>query len=514
MSQPGPASRRGFLQGCAATAALVSVSALKGWGEQGQLVVGHSGPAQRIVSLDRDWLFGGKGSAAALEPNFDDSKLPRVTLPHCSTSLSWQNWDPAAWEDVWIYRRHFAMPTDCKGSRCILHFDRVMAGAGPELNGHSLPQHLGGFLPFEYEVTDLIQANDNVLAISVDSRWKNAPPSGSPKGPRSIDYLLPGGINGSVYLRAVPEIYIRDVVAKPINVLDSARQVKVTCQLDAGKAMPVRIRLEACLLAESKVIASAAKEVNIETSDYEIQLTLSGLGNITLWDVDKPSLYYIVVTLFLDNMATHQYRRRIGFREASFNTDGFWLNGRRLQLFGLNRHELFPYVGFAASDRMLRRDAEILRRTLNCNIVRCSHYPQSEQFLDACDELGLMVWEEIPGWQYLGDTSWRNLVLQDVDAMVRRDRNHPSIIIWGVRVNESPNDPTLYHRTREIAKSLDDSRPTSGSMTPDSIKTWRQEWHQDVFAFDDYHADSRRQRRHSSTNAWCAIHDCRNCGTV
>jgi beta-galactosidase len=159
-----------------------------------------------------------------------------------------------------------------------------------------------------------------------------------------------------------------------------------------------------------------------------------------------------------------------------------------LQLFGLNRHELYPYVGFAAPDRAHRSDAEYLRRQLNCNIVRCSHYPQSEAFLNACDELGLLVWEEIPGWQYIGDKSWQDVALQNVEDMVRRDRNHPSIVIWGVRINESANDPELYRRTREIARSLDDSRPTSGTMTPSSRKDWRQNWHQDVFAFDDYHA--------------------------
>ncbi len=104
------------------------------------------------------------------------------------------------------------------------------------------------------------------------------------------------------------------------------------------------------------------------------------------------------------------------------------------------------------------------------------------------DELGLLVWEEIPGWQYIGDKSWQDVALQNVEDMVRRDRNHPSIVIWGVRINESANDPDLYRRTSEIAKSLDDSRPTSGTMTPSSKKDWRERWHQDVFAFDDYHA--------------------------
>ncbi len=137
--------------------------------------------------------------------------------------------------------------------------------------------------------------------------------------------------------------------------------------------------------------------------------------------------------------------------------------------------------------RVLRRDAEILRHDFNCNIVRCSHYPQSDAFMDACDELGLMVWEEIPGWQYVGDQSWQDLAVGDVKKMVRRDRNRPSVVIWGVRINESMNDPAFYRRTREAAIALDNSRPTSGTMTPSSLKNWREEWHQDVFAFDDYH---------------------------
>ncbi len=99
-----------------------------------------------------------------------------------------------------------------------------------------------------------------------------------------------------------------------------------------------------------------------------------------------------------------------------------------------------------------------------------------------------MVWQEPPGWQYIGDESWQDLAVRDVEAMIRRDRNHPAIVIWGVRINESRNDPALYKRTREVAHSLDDSRPTSGTMTPSSRANWQTEWAQDVFAFDDYHA--------------------------
>ncbi|HWC16295.1 MAG TPA: glycoside hydrolase family 2 TIM barrel-domain containing protein, partial [Terriglobales bacterium] len=220
-----------------------------------------------------------------------------------------------------------------------------------------------------------------------------------------------------------------------------------------------------------------------------VTLTLSNLGNVMLWDVDAPHLYDVIATLLVDGKPVHDYRVQIGLRDARFELNGFFLNGRRLQLFGLNRHEIYPYVGGAMPPRVMRRDAEMIRREFNCNIVRCSHYPQSEAFLNACDELGLMVWEETPGWGYLGDAQWKELLVRDVKDMIVRDRNHPAIVIWGVRANESANDVDLYRRTTELAKSLDDSRPDSGSMTSGSRKNWQEEWHEDVFAFDDYHAE-------------------------
>ncbi len=478
-----PVSRRGFLQGCAATA-LISLPVLESWGAEKHPSAREIGPARRILSLDRDWLFGGKLDSAALQPGFADSAYSRVTLPHCVTPLSWHKWDPSTWEDVWIYRRHFTIPPELKSLRLFLHFDRVLANAAPVLNGQPLPQHSGGFLPFEYEITHLVKEEKNVLAVAVDSRWLNVPPAGSPKGTSAVDYLLPGGITGSVSLRAVPHVFLADVFAKPVDVLDANRRVDVTCRIDAAQPLPASVRLQATLRKGDRTIAEISQTVPIEKASQETSLTLSHLGEVLLWSPQSPHLYDLTITLFVDNQALHNHSTRIGFRDARFTPDGFFLNGVRTQIFGLNRHELYPYIGFAAPDRLLRRDAEILRHQFNCNTVRCSHYPQSEAFLDACDELGLMVWEEPPGWQYIGDEKWQQLALGDVEAMVRRDRNHPSIVIWGVRINESPNNPALYTRTRALAKSLDDSRPTSGTMTMWSTK----DWHQDVFAFDDYHS--------------------------
>ena len=192
---------------------------------------------------------------------------------------------------------------------------------------------------------------------------------------------------------------------------------------------------------------------------------------------------------------------RTGFREATFRPDGFYLNGQRAEIFGLNRHQLFPYLGMAAPARLQRRDAELLRSELNCNMVRCSHYPQSPHFLDACDELGLMVWEEPPGWQYVGDAAFQEIVVQNVTTWWSATATGPSVIIWATRLNETANYPALYAQTRQLADSLDGSRQTSGrDGRPVDLG-----WAEDVFAYDDYHTpngNATLSRRCPACRTW------------
>lgn len=138
------------------------------------------------------------------------------------------------------------------------------------------------------------------------------------------------------------------------------------------------------------------------------------------------------------------------------------MNGRKIKLLGLNRHQSYPYVGYAMPKRAQRRDADVLKEELGLNMVRTSHYPQSRHFLDRCDEIGLLVFEEIPGWQHIGGEAWKEQAVRDVEDMIIRDRNHPSIVIWGVRINESQDDHDLYTRTNELARKLDPTRATGG----------------------------------------------------
>jgi beta-galactosidase len=440
-----------------------------------------AGTASGGSAFNTGWLFGGEYTPGVERANYDDSSFAPVTLPHTVTQLSWGNWDPASWQKVWIYRRHFDA-TSLPAGRVFADFDGVMVDAVAMLNGHLAGSHSGGYLPWSIELTQHLIRGDNVLAVVVDSRCLPVPPGAPGVGPRDIDYLQPGGIYRDAALRVVPPVFVADVFARPVDVLTARRRVDIQATIDAAivPAAPAQITVE--LLDGSRQLAAAARTVRPQTGITTTTLTLTDLGQVTLWSPGTPKLYTVRATLSAPGGDSHTLSRRIGFREAAFRPDGFYLNGERLQLFGLDRHQLFPYLGMAAPARLQRQDAEILKHELNCTMVRCSHYPQSPHFLDACDELGLLVWEEAPGWQHTGGPAWQDLVTQNVRDMVLRDRNRPSVIIWGTRLNETAACPGLYARTRRLARQLDGSRPSSGAMDRHSTRGWSE----DVFAFDDY----------------------------
>jgi beta-galactosidase len=442
--------------------------------------------AVQTYSFNQGWLFGGLYLPGSENAGFDDTGFAAVTLPHTVVPLSWGEWDPGTWEQMWIYRKHFSMPERPAGTRVLLQFDGVMVNAAVILNGTSLALHEGGYLPWTSELTGSLADGDNVLAVIVDSRWLPVPPEGSPSGAEGVDYLQPGGIYRDVALRVVPEIYVSDVFALPENVLTAERSVQVQATVDAATVPSGPVPVTAELLDGQKVLAKATTSVTVDAIGTTVaDLAITGLQDISLWSPDTPQLYTVAVTVSPAGAPPHTLNVPVGFREARFELDGFFLNGERLRIFGLNRHQLFPYTGMAAAARLQRRDAEILKNELNVNMVRCSHYPQSPHFLDACDELGIMVWQEPPGWVYMGDDAWQQIVVTNVHDMVVRDRSRPSVIVWATRLNETQSKyPALYTQTRELAYQLDGSRQTTGAMSIYSTEGWAE----DVFAYDDYQA--------------------------
>jgi beta-galactosidase len=442
----------------------------------------------RTYDFSQRWLFGGRYVEGAEQPGYDDGGFENVTLPHTVTSLSWDNWNYASWEGIWIYRKHFAGAA-VTGGRVLVTFDGVMTNATVVFNGWTAGTHAGGYLSWTTELTSHITEGDNILAVIVDARWLDVPPDAEPSGPSSMDYLQPGGIYRDVTLQVVPEIYLEDVFARPQNVLSSDRNVKVQAAVNAA-VVPAgnTATITATLLDGTRVLASARTMDEItEAGTSTVSLTIGEIGPVTYWSPENPKLYTLKTTLSYGRPegrgGAHTVTTMIGFREAVFTEGGFYLNGDRYKIFGLNRHQMLPYLGMAAPARLQQRDAQILKNELNCNMVRCSHYPQSPHFLDACDELGLMVWEEPPGWGHMGDAAFQARMLRDVRDMVVRDRNRPSVVVWGTRLNETGNYPALYAQARQIAYVCDGSRQTTGAVVFHTTVGWAE----DVFSYDDYH---------------------------
>ena len=427
----------------------------------------------RVLALNRNWRYSRTRVPGDSGKSFDDSGFERVVVPHTNVRLPWHNFDEKTFEFVSIYRRRFKVPGYAKGKRVFVDFEGVMTASTVWLNGVRLGEYRGGFTPFSFELTPhLDPEGDNVLAVEVDSTERaDIPPFGD-----QLDYLTFGGIYREVGLRMVSSCFLENIRVSPHDVLSAGPGLEVDCFLEGSGSIQEPLRLEAELVDGKRVIARASQPVTQGRT-----LRFGRLPDVKLWDIDHPALYRVRVRLFADTRVLDEDSRTFGFRTARFTDHGFELNGRVLKLRGLNRHQTFPFVGAAMPGRVQRRDAQILREQFKCNIVRTSHYPQSRHFLDACDELGLLVLEEIPGWQHIGDPSWQDLAVDNVRRMIRRDWNHPAIVLWGVRINESSDNHTFYTRTNQVAHEFDPTRQTGG------IRAFREsELLEDVFTLNDF----------------------------
>ena len=452
-------NRRAFLAGSAIAAATARAQSVR-----------PAVPMCRTYSLNRNWLFRRSAVPGADSPGFDESGFRRVTLPHSNIELPWHSFDDKDYEFVSTYRRHFHAPASWKGKRVFVDFAGAMTAAKVSINGYRFFEYKGGYTPFSFELTPHLKYDaDNLLVAILDSTERpDIPPFGG-----AIDYLTFGGIYREVALRVTPTTCLANVFAKPLRVTSADPGLAVRCYLDGPVEKPMTISVE--LRDLGRAVKTATAVVEAAAPYYDV--ALEGLDGIELWSLAHPRLYQVTARLDNGDACT----TRVGFREAAFTDKGFFLNGEHIKLRGLNRHQTYPYVGGAMPARVQARDARILRRELKCNIVRTSHYPQSPAFLDACDELGLLVLEEIPGWQTIGDADWQNLAVDNVERMIRRDWNHPSIVLWGVRINESSDNHDLYTRTNETARSLDDSRPTCGIRN-----NYDSELLEDVFTMNDF----------------------------
>jgi beta-galactosidase len=440
-----------------------------------------AGEGRLLLPLNRNWRYNKSFLEGAHGLDFDDSAFDRVVIPHTNVRLPWHSFDDKEYEFVSLYRRRFKLPPEARGKLVFVDFEGAMTASTVWINGVKLGEYKGGYTPFSFDLTPHLNFDgDNLLAVDLDSTERpDIPPFGY-----QIDYLTFGGIYREVWLRIVPPTFIENIFAKPTDVLSGHPALAVDCLLQHTEASREPLTLEVELRDQDRVVAKTSQKLPPSEAAPEPvahSVRFENLSGIQLWDLHTPNLYSVHVRLLRGTKLVDSDTRRVGFRKAEFTDHGFELNGKVIKLRGLDRHQTFPFVGQAMPGRCQRGDARILRHSLHCNIVRTSHYPQSRHFLDACDEMGLLVLEEIPGWQHIGNEAWKLVSIDNVRRMIRRDWNHPSVILWGVRINESKDDHDFYTRTNAAAHSLDPTRQTCGIRYFQSS-----EFLEDVFTMNDF----------------------------
>jgi beta-galactosidase len=429
---------------------------------------------RNMQSLGSSWRFLPRFEEAFVASDHPLGDWEEVDLPHANLELPYNAFDERSYQFVSAYARDFELAGPSAAKRVFLDFEAVMTACEVWVNGEKAGSHVGGYTPFTLDVSGLVREGRNRLVLRVDSTERaDIPPFG-----HVIDYLCYGGIYRGAFLRVQDAAFIADSFARPEVAVGPdgvarATGVEVDVEVDARDVdvgdfeLAIRLREPGAAGEGGAIIAEARSAIDPSGRDrLSIALSPEAASRIRLWDVDMPAgaaaLYELDTILLAKGAEVDAVSRRIGFRAAEWRPEGFFLNGRPLKLRGLNRHQSWPYAGYAMPARAQRRDAEVLKRELGLNLVRTSHYPQAPAFLDACDELGLLVFEEFPGWQHIGDAAWKDVACGGLEEMIRRDRNRPSVVLWGVRINESPDDHDFYARTNEIARRLDPSRARGG----------------------------------------------------
>ena len=415
--------------------------------------------------LNDDWLFTEQFEDSLVAPEYPENTLQPVRLPHTCKETPFHYFDESLYQMVSGYRRHLLIPKNWQGKRILLTFEGAAHDSTVFCNGKKVGEHHCGYTAFTVDLTDnVLYGQDNLLCVRLDSRENlNVPPFGY-----VIDYMTYGGIYRDVRLEVKEKVSLSDIfVHTAIDFRSSPVTAQITSEItltESDKNVTIRqyYMPKSTAAAQESWRLLCEQTVSTDVScDKEFSLTATITAPL-LWDTEEANLYILKTQLYQDNTILDETETTFGIREAVFKKDGFYLNGRKLRIRGLNRHQSFPYVGYAMPKSMQRLDADLLKNELGLNAVRTSHYPQSHYFLERCDELGLLVFTEFPGWQHIGDDSWKAQAVANAEDMIRQYRNHPSIILWGIRINESPDDDAFYEKTNAVAHKLDPTRPTGG----------------------------------------------------
>ena len=402
-------------------------------------------------------------------------KTEIVRLPHNNQDLPFHYFDETLYQFISVYERDISIPAEWKGQNVSILFEGVAHQCDVYCNDVLVGSHACGYTQFRVPITEQVQYGETAhLKVVVDSRETlDIPPFG-----HVIDYLTYGGIYREVILEATGPVSLEKTFVHGLDVYSTDKTFQVDFTVTSTVALQNRPLNVDLFVFDGTTCILSLEDQRAVIGPNSFQLHSDQLK---IWDLSTPNLYTLKIRLSLDGIPSDTDEVTFGLRDAVFKRDGFYLNGKCMKLRGLDRHQSFPYVGYAMPQSMQEEDARTLKYRLGLNAVRTSHYPQSKYFLDECDRLGLLVFTEAPGWQHIGDAAWKDIAVHNVQEMVEEYRNHPSIMLWGVRINESVDDDAFYERTNALARKLDPTRPTGGVRCNEKMHLL-----EDVYTYNDF----------------------------
>ena len=438
----------------------------------------HLEGAQRnVVSLNPGWKFSmanPSDKAGSFCASFNDKEWQNVNLPHTLNLVPLEgsggmNYRGGAW-----YRKHFDRPENMSDKRVVLYFEAIMGKSKIWVNDSLVKEHFGGFLPISIDVTDCLNDKNNVISVWTDNADDPMYPPGKPQ--HTLDFCYFGGIYRDAYLISTDKNnYITDqnhtdIVAGGgvfVTYEDvSEKLASINIQLDYhGNAKPVFTLKD----AQGNTVAHTSKNKIV-------------VKKPNLWSPRNPYLYDLEVRLVKGKKTVDGYTKKAGIRSVEFShKEGLILNGKPYdgKLIGANRHQDFALIGNALSNSLHYRDALKLKNS-GMEIIRNAHYPQDPAFMDACDALGLFVIVNTPGWQFWNEDSiFEKRVYSDIRSMVRRDRNHPSVIMWEPILNETWYPERFAKNVHNIVK---EEFPFEGCYTACDLEAKGSEYFDVIFS--------------------------------
>lgn len=412
-------------------------------------------------------------SSGLFEKSEQQSVWQKVSLPHTANIEAVDSPDKQ-WQGIARYRKFFTVPAQFENKSVSLQFEAAMQIAKIYLNGELIQTHLGGYLPFQVKLDEKVKFGKlNCILVELDNRDNPLVPPGKPLA--KLDFNYYSGLYRNVTIEVKDKLHISDPISADrvagggllVTYSDvSAKSAKINVQVDveneSESALPASVQITLTSVEGNQILTENIPVQNVSSVGFVQFKQQLQVENPRLWSPDNPALYKLKVKILSNKLPVDSTTQVIGIRTISFaGANGFSINGQKLKLRGTNRHQEYPYIGNALSDNAQYRDAYKIKQA-GFNFVRCSHYPQSPAYLAACDELGILVMDAIPGWQFVGDEAFQNNSIRDAREMVRRDRNHPSIILWEASLNESEMPKAYMERAH---KAVHEELPVADVFT-------------------------------------------------